>query len=100
MILGLGVDILSLARFEAVTRRRGIERVARRVCCSRELAEFGRLSRRDAPASSSPKPGISSSRRVDDNSAFGESQAVLDPQVQSPEEDALVRKQLRFLSSR
>jgi len=98
MILGLGVDILSLARFEAVTRRRGIERVARRVCCSRELAEFGRLSRRDIPASSSSQPGIL--RRAGENATYGEGQAVLDPEGQSTDENALVRKQLRFLSSR
>lgn len=42
MILGIGVDILSTARFEAFVLRRGVERVARRICCDRELADFQR----------------------------------------------------------
>lgn len=40
MLLGLGVDILSLARLEAVIARRGADKLAARICSPRELAEF------------------------------------------------------------
>lgn len=43
MILGIGVDILSLARIEGVLTRRGGQRLAQRILCSREYEEFLRL---------------------------------------------------------
>ncbi|RSH94045.1 hypothetical protein EHS25_006699 [Saitozyma podzolica] len=47
MLLGIGIDILSLSRFEGVIARRGFQVVAKRICCARELDEFGAL--RDDP---------------------------------------------------
>lgn len=47
MLLGIGIDILSLSRFEGVIARRGFQAVAKRICCARELDEFGAL--RDDP---------------------------------------------------
>ncbi|KAL1411708.1 hypothetical protein Q8F55_002674 [Vanrija albida] len=44
MILGIGVDILSLARIEGVIARRGAARLAARICSARELAQFDELT--------------------------------------------------------
>lgn len=40
MFLGVGIDILSLARFEGFVQRRGVQAAAKRICCPRELDEF------------------------------------------------------------
>ncbi|TXT07252.1 hypothetical protein VHUM_03422 [Vanrija humicola] len=44
MILGIGVDILSLARIEGVISRRGAARLAARICSAREQAQFAALA--------------------------------------------------------
>ena len=88
MILGIGVDILSLARFEGVVARRGIERVAKRVCCARELSDFAKLS---------------DGRGARKESASAASACVpVEPGLEEKDEEAnsLTRKQLRYLSSR
>lgn len=43
MFLGVGIDILSLARFEGFVQRRGVQAAAKRICCPRELDEFASL---------------------------------------------------------
>lgn len=43
MLLGLGVDLLSLPRFEALISRRTAHRLAERICSPRELAAFASL---------------------------------------------------------
>jgi len=40
MLLGIGIDILSLSRLEGLIGRRGGDALARRICCPRELEEF------------------------------------------------------------
>ena len=40
MILGVGIDILHLARFESLLLRRGPLRLAKRICTPRELSDF------------------------------------------------------------
>ena len=40
MLLGIGIDILSLSRLEALTLRRGSQTLAKRLCCRREYDEF------------------------------------------------------------
>lgn len=100
MILGLGVDILSLARFEAVVTRRGLNRVARRICCPRELADFARLSSGSGGGSVSSSTSQQSGR----DSMEAPSPRVVQRQAErergEEDEKALVRKQLRYLSSR
>jgi holo-[acyl-carrier protein] synthase len=44
MILGIGIDILSLARLQGVIARRGADQLAKRICCFRELDEFHGLT--------------------------------------------------------
>ena len=51
-LLGIGIDILSLERFHGVVHRRGIDRVARRICSPRELVEFRSLPVASRPAGS------------------------------------------------
>ncbi|KAI9266077.1 4'-phosphopantetheinyl transferase [Sporodiniella umbellata] len=43
MILGIGVDILHLPRLNAVLRRRGSEKLAKRILSKAELSDFNRL---------------------------------------------------------
>lgn len=45
MILGIGVDILHLARLRGVIARRGAERVARRILSEREWDGFRAIGR-------------------------------------------------------
>ncbi|KAK8853100.1 holo-[acyl-carrier-protein] synthase [Kwoniella newhampshirensis] len=40
MIVGIGIDILSLARFRAIIIRRGADKVARRICTDGEYDLF------------------------------------------------------------
>ncbi|ORY24963.1 4'-phosphopantetheinyl transferase superfamily [Naematelia encephala] len=40
MILGIGIDILSIHRLESVIRRRGARSLARRICSPTELDSF------------------------------------------------------------
>ncbi|KAK1924875.1 4'-phosphopantetheinyl transferase superfamily [Papiliotrema laurentii] len=93
-MLGLGVDILSLKRFEQVIRNRGFQRVARRVCCPRELADFERLSISPIPRSGEDAPSAKSIERGGTHAAGVESRAsgVLDTKVWD--------RQFRFLSTR
>ncbi|KAL7421324.1 hypothetical protein Q5752_004209 [Cryptotrichosporon argae] len=44
MILGIGIDILSLARFQAVIERRGALALGKRICTRREFEELEALS--------------------------------------------------------
>jgi len=87
MILGLGVDILSLARFEAVISRRGVQRVARRVCCARELADFH------------AKFGNDHQVWITRDDAWSFSPAI-EAQAAYQENEAMKRRAVRFLSSR
>lgn len=50
MLLGLGVDLLSLPRLEALIARRGARRLADRICSSRELVGFESLPKKHADA--------------------------------------------------
>lgn len=43
MILGIGIDILSIARLEGLIQRRTARRLAERICTAREYAEFSQL---------------------------------------------------------
>jgi holo-[acyl-carrier protein] synthase len=43
MLLGIGIDILSIPRLQGLIARRGAARVAQRICSSRELASFDQL---------------------------------------------------------
>lgn len=43
MLLGVGVDLLSLTRFRALVARRGAERVANRILHKTELSEYTRI---------------------------------------------------------
>jgi len=87
MILGLGVDILSLARFESVVARRGVQRVARRVCCARELADF------------QAEFGTAQHVWTTRDDAFSFSPAA-EAEAAFKENEAEKRRAVRFLSSR
>lgn len=41
MILGIGVDLLSLSRFRGLINRRGVDRLARRILSNEERKEWG-----------------------------------------------------------
>jgi len=43
MLLGIGIDILSIARLEGMIARRGAVRLAMRICSQRELVDFHAL---------------------------------------------------------
>ena len=43
MLLGVGIDILSLARMEGLISRRGADALARRLCSPVEMDMYGRL---------------------------------------------------------
>ncbi|RXK38609.1 holo-[acyl-carrier-protein] synthase [Tremella mesenterica] len=45
MIIGIGIDILSIERLRGVILRRGSLNLARRICCPREFIEFKALPR-------------------------------------------------------
>jgi holo-[acyl-carrier protein] synthase len=51
MLLGLGVDLLSLPRLEALLARRTPRRLAERICSPRELASFALLPSKHPDAS-------------------------------------------------
>lgn len=87
MILGLGVDILSLTRFESVIARRGVQRVARRVCCARELADFHTKFGTDRQIWTTRDDAFSFSPASEAEAAFQENEAIK-------------RRAVRFLSSR
>ncbi len=44
MILGIGVDLLHIPRFRLLIRRRGLDRVARRILSKPEVTEFTNVS--------------------------------------------------------
>lgn len=100
MLLGIGVDILSLARLQGVTNRRGADKLAQRICCARELAEFRKLPAESSPSSSSssstssgnPSPSNISSSSL----AQASPPAASHPSLQIP----ATAKQIRFLASR
>jgi holo-[acyl-carrier protein] synthase len=43
MILGIGVDLLSIPRFRQLIQRRGLDRVARRILSPPEAVEFEKV---------------------------------------------------------
>lgn len=44
MLVGIGIDILSLPRLQAVIARRGARRLAAKICSAAELARFEALA--------------------------------------------------------
>lgn len=50
MLLGLGIDLLSLPRLEALIKRRSARKLAERICSSCELASFIALPSRLEPS--------------------------------------------------
>lgn len=44
MLLGIGIDLLSLARLEGVVARRGAAALAKRICSPREYTEFSSIA--------------------------------------------------------
>ncbi|WVQ84905.1 hypothetical protein IAT38_007068 [Cryptococcus sp. DSM 104549] len=84
MIVGLGIDILSLARFREFVLRRGAAKVAKRVCSSGELERFEKIG------STLAGSGASSTGSTGGGAGTGG--------VKGPED--LLDKQVRFLSTR
>lgn len=98
MILGIGIDILSLSRFQAVVSRRGIDKVAKRICTPRELVNFHNIS------SITRGPSSTLSSNSDSNSDL-DSNIPVDPLKDThsreiADDNALLDRQIRFLSSR
>ncbi|WVR00349.1 hypothetical protein IAU59_007492 [Kwoniella sp. CBS 9459] len=103
MIVGIGIDILSIARFESIVLRRGASKIAKRICTEREYDEFQRLSLSMVKTSKNPLPrtastssdlplplsGSGSGPGSDSGSAVNDAQG-----------DELFHKQVRYLSSR
>ncbi|WVQ73008.1 hypothetical protein IAR50_002571 [Cryptococcus sp. DSM 104548] len=75
MISGIGIDILSLPRFTHFVRRRGAGKVAKRILTSGEMERFDRIGT-SASSSSKAEGGVEG------------------------EEEDLIQKQVKFLSSR
>jgi hypothetical protein len=49
MILGIGIDILSISRFEALIQRRGALNLAKRICTDTEYKDFECLPNGNSP---------------------------------------------------
>lgn len=47
MLVGIGIDVLSLGRLQAVIQRRGAFRLAGKICTPHELERFSALSHDD-----------------------------------------------------
>lgn len=56
MLVGIGIDILSLPRLQAVIARRGALRLADKICTASELERFKALSH--------PEPGTLDEHRL------------------------------------
>ncbi|WVF73177.1 hypothetical protein IAT40_007996 [Kwoniella sp. CBS 6097] len=85
MIVGIGIDILSIARFESLLLRRGANKIAKRICTEREYTEFQSLSLTLVKQSH----GSLNSPRSDSTGSAADGK-----------EDELFQKQVRFLSCR
>jgi phosphopantetheinyl transferase (holo-ACP synthase) len=53
MLLGVGIDILSLTRFQALITRRTPQKVAKRICSPIDYKRFQALTPSSSPSSSS-----------------------------------------------
>ena len=98
MVLGIGIDILSLSRFEATVLRRGIPRVAKRVLCPRELTQFEGLGQ--TSDISLPNDVRRTQSNIDVGNASGVKGVSLPYEQKSVEEQKIWDRQLRFLSTR
>jgi phosphopantetheinyl transferase (holo-ACP synthase) len=58
MLLGVGIDILSLTRFQAVITRRSPQTLAKRICTPIELKRFQKLLPSGDKSPTSPSPDM------------------------------------------
>ncbi|WVR07793.1 hypothetical protein IAU60_004836 [Kwoniella sp. DSM 27419] len=86
MIVGIGIDILQLARFKTLLVRRGPDKLAKRICTPREYEAFSQL-----------RPSVHPDLPVQEQS---ERAPVQLDSGGSSKDDHLLEKQLRFLSCR
>ncbi|OCF32207.1 hypothetical protein I316_06121 [Kwoniella heveanensis BCC8398] len=119
MIVGIGIDILSIERFEYLLLRRGASKIAKRICTQREYEEYeairswirvGAARKSDVQSIKSPTNSASSSSSLSSSSSSPSSDISSGPPSfagaervgmgMGMEPDEIFQKQVRYLSCR
>ncbi|OCF40778.1 hypothetical protein I317_05390 [Kwoniella heveanensis CBS 569] len=118
MIVGIGIDILSIERFESLLLRRGASKIAKRICTQREYEEYeaiqswirvGAARKSDVQSIKSPTNSASSSSSLSSSSSPSSEISSGPPSFAGAERvgmgmgmepDEIFQKQVRYLSCR